>query len=70
MPVVEQGNKSFVVEQDVALIAGHPMNIHLIGVKPYMFIIDCRRRLGPFFAQAIRHNKKLSNVFPVKPEGK
>ena len=58
MPAIEQGNEFFIVEQDVALIAGHPMDIHLIRVKLYVFIIDCRSRLGPFFAQTIRHNEK------------
>ena len=69
MPLIQQGDKLFVIVKDIAVILRSPVDVHLIRIIRKTGIIDIGCSFGSFFAETVRHDKKIFDIWPVDPDG-
>lgn len=70
MPFVEQSHEFSVALEDIALISGRSVSVHLVGIEQQATIVDRRGTLCGLLTQAVRHDEQLPDIVPVQPEGK
>jgi len=62
MPLIQQGDKLFVIVKDIAVILRSPVDVHLIRIIRKTGIIDIGCSFGSFFAETVRHDKKIFDI--------
>ena len=70
VPLIKEGNKLFVVIQDISRVIGTPVDIHLIRIEGKALVIHRCRILASFLAEAVRHDKQFPHILPVQPKRK